>query len=143
MLQITEVNLISKKLSKCNIYFNIQCVDIDTDNIIAVSMRRMNERHENVIKECKAPQRITWHILWSQPPQTVSRLNNHVTVHIQPKVIIWSWGKNTRVVLDHGLSPLSHRSPNPRLILTCWWTLSMYVEPFLLFITKRNKFKEL
>jgi len=48
MLQITEVNLISKKLSKCNIYFNIQCVDIDTDNIIAVSMRRMNERRMNM-----------------------------------------------------------------------------------------------
>jgi len=45
----------------------------------------MNE-HQNVNKENKAPQRITWHILWSKPPQSVSRLNNYVTVNIQSKV---------------------------------------------------------
>jgi len=40
----------------------------------------MNE-YQNVNKEYKALQRITWSMLWSQPAQTVSRLNNHVTVH--------------------------------------------------------------
>ena len=69
----------------------------------------MNE-HQHVNKEYKAPQRIMWHMLWSQTPETVSRLNNHVIVHIQSKCIDWSWGKNTRVVLIvvliPGLSPL-------------------------------------
>jgi len=30
---------------------------------------KINE-HQNVNKEYKAPQRITWHILWSQPLQS-------------------------------------------------------------------------
>jgi len=67
------------------------------------------------------PQRITWHVLGSQPPQTVSRLNNHMTVHLQSKVIIWSCGKNTRAVLVPGLT----WSPYPRLISKHWkgwWT---------------------
>ena len=67
------------------------------------------------------PQRITWHVLGSQPPQTVSRLNNHMTVHFQSKAIIWSCGKNTRAVLVPGLT----WSPYPRLISKHWkgwWT---------------------
>ena len=106
----------------------------------------MNEHQ----KEYKVTQRITWQILWSQPPQTVSGLNNHVTVHIQSKVIIWSCGKNKRTVFNsRSLSVFNlslTRSPNPWLISKhwkCWWTVAMYVEPFLLFITKRSKFKEL
>ena len=110
----------------------------------------MNE-HRNVNKDYKAPQRITWHILLSPPTHTNSfPLKYPVTVHIQSKVIICPYGKNKRAVLIPGLSPLltwvSPRSPNQRLISKhwqCWWTMSMYVGPFLLFITKRSKFKEL
>ena len=53
-------------------------------------------------------------------PQTVSRLNKHVTVHIQSKVIIWSCGKKKRAVLIPGPFPLLTRvhpvSSNPRLL---------------------------
>ena len=108
----------------------------------------MNE-HLNVIKDYNAPlKRITWPMLWSQPPKTISRLNNQVTVHIQSKVIIWSCGKNKRAVLIPGLSPLLpwiSPPPPPRLIskhCKWWWTVPMYVEPLLLYITKISKYKE-
>ena len=102
----------------------------------------MNE-HQNVNKEYKAPQRITWHSLWSQPPQTVPRLNNHKTVHIQSKVIIWSCCKNKRALLIPDLSPLLTWVSPDLLISKYWWTMPMYVEPFLLFITEGSKFMEL
>jgi len=56
------------------------------------------------IKTSKRKQRIqsasAYHVTYfmiSTP--TVSRLNNHVTVNLQSKVIIWACGKNKRAVL--------------------------------------------
>ena len=93
--------------------------------------------HQSVNKEYKTPQRITWHIVWCDPPppnkkrnknnQSVYCLNNHVTVHIQSKVIIWSCGKNkSAVLIESNYQTLSvinlslTRSRNPRLISKHW-----------------------
>ena len=103
-------------------------LNLDTYNIIAVSL--VNE-HQHVNNEYKATQRIMWHSLLSQ---TTSCLNNHVIVRIQSNVIIWVCGKNKRALFISGLIAIHWKY---------WWTMPMYVEPFLLFITKRSKFNEL
>jgi len=70
----------------------------------------MNE-HQNLNNEYKRLSMSHDTFFLSQPPQTVSRLNNHMTVHIQSKVIIWSCGKNKHAVLIPDLCPLLARVP--------------------------------
>ena len=96
MVQMTKVNLISKNALSILI---TQFVELWCIIYSSIPTPKLNE-HQNVNKEYKAPQCITWHILWSQHPQMVSR--NHVTVHIQSKFIIWSCGKNKRALLIPG-----------------------------------------
>ena len=66
------------------------------------------------------------------------KLRKSITFEINAPNVHW------QSILDRGISLT--RSPNPGLISKhwkCWWTVPMYAESFLLFITKRNKFKEL
>ena len=57
--------------------------------------------------------------------------------------VVRTCGTNSRSLSV--INPSLTRSPN--LLISkhwkCWWTVPMYVEPFLLFITKRRKFKHL
>jgi len=71
----------------------------------------MMDEYQNVNKEYKLLSVSRDKLLWSQPLQTVSRLNIHVTVHIQSKVIIWSCGKTTCGTNSLSLSLLSRVSP--------------------------------
>ena len=71
----------------------------------------MNE-HQNVNKEYNLSSDTCYDLI--PPPQTVSRLNNHVTLHIQSKVISWSCDKNKHAVLIPSLFPLLTWVSSPR-----------------------------
>ena len=100
-------------------------LNLDTDNSILVP--QMNT-HQNVNKKYKVPQRITWHILWSQPPQTVPLKGSRDSPHpIESHYLFMQkeqmCGTNSRSLSVINL--ILTRFPNLQLISNqwkCWWT---------------------
>ena len=125
-------------------------MNLDTDNIKAVSLcqrwmniktKTKNTKHLSVSRDTfyylKPHKQCPAEIISWQSTSNKKSLFDHV-------VLEQTCGTNSRSLSVINLSLAL--SPNPRLLSKhwkCWWTVPMYVEPFLLFITKRSKFKEL
>ena len=78
-------------------------LDLDKDNVIAVSLCQglMDIKTKNTKRLI-----LSRDTSYDLNHQTVYRLNNHVTVQTQYKVIIRTCGHNIRAVIIPGLSPL-------------------------------------